>query len=119
MLINEIFDEKISNNSTKGGEDLRCNLQISFEEALSGCEKEIKINRLELCDECYGAGVDSSGDVCPVCIGEGRNKVIKTLKVNIPANSQSREDLKIVGEGNAGLNGGSNGDLYIHLIVSE
>ncbi|GAA6619978.1 hypothetical protein NUACC26_057940 [Scytonema sp. NUACC26] len=91
-------------------------LKLTSHEALHGCEKEISISSWETCDECHGSGRDNRDDMCIVCVGEGRNQVVKKLKVVIPANVASGDILKIAGAGDAGGQGGDTGDLYIHLL---
>jgi molecular chaperone DnaJ len=56
------------------GSDLRYDMEISFEEAVFGAEKEIKIRKLMACDECGGSGMQpgSGRSVCSVCRGQGR-----------------------------------------------
>jgi molecular chaperone DnaJ len=56
------------------GDDLRYDLQISFEEAANGCEKEIRINKAERCDDCNGSGAaeGSRWSTCPTCKGRGQ-----------------------------------------------
>ena len=56
------------------GEDLRYNLTISFEEAVFGTEKKIKIPRQGACDTCHGSGAKpgSSPRACPTCRGKGQ-----------------------------------------------
>lgn len=56
------------------GEDLRYDLQISFEEAAHGCEREIRISKAEQCDVCNGAGAASGSrwTTCPTCKGRGQ-----------------------------------------------
>ncbi|NLM17854.1 MAG: molecular chaperone DnaJ [Candidatus Riflebacteria bacterium] len=55
------------------GADLRYDLTIDFEEAVFGCEKQIKINRPANCTECGGSGAEpgTSSKQCPVCNGSG------------------------------------------------
>ncbi len=55
------------------GADLRYNLQISFEEAIFGCEKEIEFRRLESCSSCRGSGAEPGTEPvrCPKCGGLG------------------------------------------------
>lgn len=59
------------------GRDLQYKLQISFEEAAFGAEKQITIPRTEVCPECDGSGAESSSDVktCPKCDGQGQIRV--------------------------------------------
>jgi molecular chaperone DnaJ len=55
------------------GADLRVGLAISFEEAVFGCEKEIEVERTELCSACQGLRAEPGTDVerCPSCGGSG------------------------------------------------
>jgi molecular chaperone DnaJ len=57
----------------ENGSDLRFDLVISFEEAAKGTEKEIEIERLELCEQCQGSGAAPGSQVatCPTCGGTG------------------------------------------------
>ena len=57
----------------KKGADLNLNLEITFEEAFLGVEKEIVITRPETCDVCHGTGARPGTTVtkCPTCNGTG------------------------------------------------
>src|SRR5207249_3959567 len=56
------------------GEDLRYNLTLSFEEAVSGTEKKIKIPRHGPCEICHGSGAKpgTAPQTCPTCRGRGQ-----------------------------------------------
>lgn len=56
------------------GGDLRYDMEITFEEAANGCEKEITVTKPETCDVCNGSGAESGSRVktCPTCGGGGR-----------------------------------------------
>ena len=56
------------------GEDLRYNMEVSFEDAVFGTEKRIKIPRQGPCDTCHGSGSKpgSSPRACPTCRGRGQ-----------------------------------------------
>jgi molecular chaperone DnaJ len=56
------------------GEDLRYDLEISFEEAAQGCEREITVNKLEPCDHCNGSGAEAGSRHrnCATCGGAGQ-----------------------------------------------
>src|SRR5216117_711024 len=41
------------------GADLRYDLEIGFEEAVLGCEREISITKLETCETCHGTGAET------------------------------------------------------------
>ena len=55
------------------GADLRYDLEISFEEAMFGTEKEIEFRRPETCDRCNGGGAEpgTSPIPCTTCNGSG------------------------------------------------
>ncbi|MEC9489177.1 MAG: DnaJ domain-containing protein, partial [Halanaerobium sp.] len=55
------------------GADLRYNLEIDFEEAVFGVEKELTIPRTEACSTCDGSGAKpgSKVETCPRCNGTG------------------------------------------------
>lgn len=61
-------------NAPQHGHDLRLDIELEFEEAAFGIEKEIKIDHLEMCKECYGTGAEpgTKPTVCQECNGQGR-----------------------------------------------
>jgi molecular chaperone DnaJ len=74
-----IFDELFGGgqrdpNSPQRGADLRYDLEISFEEAVLGCEKEITLTKMDACDSCRGTGAESgsASKVCSACGGRGQ-----------------------------------------------
>ncbi len=56
------------------GDDLRYDMELTFDEAAHGCEKEITITKPERCDECGGSGAEpgSKSRTCPTCGGRGQ-----------------------------------------------
>lgn len=56
------------------GSDLRYDLEISLEEAVKGCEKEIRYRRPAECKKCHGEGAEpgSKKVTCPTCGGAGQ-----------------------------------------------
>jgi molecular chaperone DnaJ len=56
------------------GDDLRYDMEITFEEAAHGCEKEVTLTKPEACETCSGSGVEAGSRVrtCPVCGGRGQ-----------------------------------------------
>jgi molecular chaperone DnaJ len=70
----------------------------------------------QTCPRCHGTGKIVSSP-CQTCGGAGRVKQHKTLAVKIPAGVDEGDRIRLSGEGEAGLNGGPAGDLYvvIHL----
>jgi len=141
------------------GADLQYRITITFEEAAFGCEKELKISRIEHCSTCQGTrckpgsqpsrcpncngsgqvrrvhqslfGRFTSNTTCPQCQGEGsiidepcskcrgtgREKCQRNIMVTIPAGVDNGNRIRIIGEGNAGIRGGSSGNLYVTLSV--
>jgi len=56
------------------GSDLRYDLEIDFEEAVNGIEKEIKFHKLDSCEECEGKG-GKNFQKCSKCNGNGQVRV--------------------------------------------
>lgn len=142
---------------TRRGEDLRYDLEITFEEAVFGVEKTVRVPRLAVCEDCKGSGSKNgtpretcsacrgSGqlrfqqglfsiaktcgqcqgqgsvlrDPCRKCGGAGAVRIQHTLSVRIPAGVDTGSRLKLRGEGENGLHGGTAGDLYVVLHVRE
>ena len=63
-------------NAPQRGSDIHINTNISFMEACNGIEREVKITRMETCDECNGSGADKGTSVttCSECKGSGKLK---------------------------------------------
>ena len=140
------------------GEDIRVVLNLTFEEAAFGCEKDVKLNLTSECSRCKGKGgfnektcrtCGGAGKVleqaqtifgymqtqktCPDCKGRGKTyeticdechgkgvvEKIKTLTVTIPEGVDEGYQLRLSGKGNAGLNGGLNGDVFIEFKIKE
>lgn len=72
----------------------------------------------QTCPQCHGNGKVIT-DPCPDCHGQGRIEEHKTLSVKIPAGVDTGDRIRLSGEGEAGLNGGPAGDLYVQLFVKE
>lgn len=70
------FSSRPEPNAPQRGEDLRYDINIKFEEAVFGADKEIEYEHLETCTDCRGTGVEpgSSKKTCPQCKGSGQVK---------------------------------------------
>lgn len=68
------------------------------------------------CPNCNGKGKIIKNK-CTTCHGEGRIKTVSKLKVRIPSGVEDEQTLTVSGKGEAGPNGGMNGDLYININV--
>lgn len=78
-IFGDIFGEFFGGSTGRGrgrarGEDLRYNLTLKFEEAVSGTEKRIKIPRHGTCEICRGSGAKAgtAPQTCPTCRGRGQ-----------------------------------------------
>jgi len=69
------------------------------------------------CVACQGRGqvIDNP---CPNCAGSGRVTRERTLSVNVPAGVEDGTRIRLAGEGEAGVRGGGQGDLYIFLSIA-
>jgi len=72
----------------------------------------------QTCPRCGGTG-KMVADPCTVCHGEGRVKKHKTLSVKIPAGVDNGDRIRLGGEGEAGVNGGPSGDLYVVIHLKD
>ncbi|WP_026370744.1 molecular chaperone DnaJ [Kallotenue papyrolyticum] len=164
-IFSTIFDAfmgqgmRSSGPSAMRGADLRYHLQLEFEEAIFGTEKEITYQRLETCATCRGSGAEPGSDFvrcpkcngqgeirmrapifnmltvvtcdqcggtgrtvavpCHTCRGEGRVRATRKVRVNIPPGVDSGLQLRLRGEGEAGVRGGPPGDLLVAISVKE
>ncbi|MEM6822125.1 MAG: molecular chaperone DnaJ [Verrucomicrobiota bacterium] len=160
-VFGDIFEEAFGGRGGSArhgrGSDLRYDLEISLEEAVSGTEKEIAIRKPELCSECNGTGAAKGSKVipcppcggrgqvsvsrgflsmtqtcpqcrgtgqtvekpCDVCNGEGRTERTSKIKIKIPAGVDTGSRLRSPGQGEAGVRGAGNGDLYIVIHIKD
>lgn len=68
------------------------------------------------CSACSGKGKIFES-TCSKCRGTGRLKKNKDIEVKIPAGVDTGNQLRLAGKGEAGYNGGANGDLYLEFNV--
>jgi len=66
----------------------------------------------QTCPQCHGSG-KIIPEPCEACHGAGRIRKHKTLSVKIPAGVDQDDRIRLSGEGEAGVNGGPSGDLYV------
>ena len=61
------------------GEDISVNINLSFKEAVFGCEKVIKVTKLEKCTACNGTGAKDGREyeTCPDCHGSGQARYVQ------------------------------------------
>lgn len=68
-----------SRNAPRRGEDLGYSIQLTFEEAVFGVDKEIEITRDEVCKTCNGSGAEpgTHSSTCPICNGKGEVRTVR------------------------------------------
>ncbi len=72
----------------------------------------------QTCPRCHGTG-KMVANPCSPCSGSGRIKKHKTLAVKIPAGVDEGDRIRLSGEGEAGINGGPSGDLYVVIQIKS
>ncbi len=93
-------------------------------EACNGTGQQVRLQRTPfgqiqtsaVCPACEGSGRIPEKK-CKACKGEGRVAKSSILKVKIPAGIEHEAVIRLNGKGEAGLNGGEYGDLFIHVSV--
>ncbi len=70
----------------------------------------------QACPKCHGSG-KVIAHPCGTCQGSGRVKQYKTLAVKIPSGVDEGDRIRLSGEGEAGVNGGPPGDLYVVIQI--
>ncbi len=70
------------------------------------------------CPTCHGEGTIIEKP-CTHCHGTGFLKESKKLEVKVPAGIADGMQIRVAGEGNAGLNGGPRGDFYVEVRVKN
>jgi len=73
---------------------------------------------MRTCPNCQGKG-RIVRNPCKNCRGQGRIEKERTLEIKIPAGVETGSRLRVAGEGEAGVNGGPSGDLYVVIHVKE
>ena len=67
-------------NMPRKGENIMARLELTFEEAAFGCEKEVSTPRIENCPNCSGSGsADGAIETCSNCRGSGRVTVMQNM----------------------------------------
>ncbi len=76
------------------------------------------ISSQKVCPKCGGKGKTISNP-CGKCSGSGRVRTSKQISVDIPAGIDDGQMLRVNGQGDAGLNGGPNGNLNVMVRVKS
>ena len=100
------------------GSDINTDVEITIEEALSGVTKIINILHTSVCPKCSGRKF-VNGSICTHCNGKGETSQHKKFSVKIPAGIKNNSKIRLSGEGENGLNGRKNGDLYLTVHIKN
>ena len=69
-----------SQNAPRRGENVGARLDLTFEEAAFGCEKEVSAQRIENCASCKGSGsADGVIETCSQCHGTGQVRTVQNF----------------------------------------
>ena len=86
--LGDIFGEFFGGGSRRGsaqnaprrGENVMARLDLTFEEAAFGCEKEVAAQRIENCSACNGTGsADGVIETCQQCRGTGQVRTVQNF----------------------------------------
>ncbi len=69
-----------------------------------------------VCPTCHGEGTVVTSP-CHHCHGQGRERVTRRIRVNIPAGIDDGSQIRLTGEGEPGSNNGPRGNLYVVVSV--
>ena len=72
----------------------------------------------QTCPACRGTG-QSIPYPCADCNGSGRVQKNRTISIKIPSGVDNDDRIRLSNEGEAGINGGPSGDLYVDITVKE
>lgn len=102
----------------ENGSDITTEVSITLSEAVNGTAKRVNILHTKPCPQCNGRKFVNGGK-CQACNGTGSVSEHKKLTVKIPANIKNGYKIRIAGEGNQGVNGGQNGNLYLLIKIEN
>ncbi len=122
-LDNLFYGRKLNNDNLNkeipiNGKDINIDITISCFEALNGTNRKVNILHTQPCSHCKGRKF-INGAECPMCKGSGEISLQKKINVKIPKGVKTGSKVRIRKEGNKGLYGGKDGDLYLIINVEK
>ena len=67
-------------NAPRRGDNVGARLELTFEEAAFGCEKNVSVQRIENCSACSGSGsADGVIETCSMCKGAGQVRTVQNF----------------------------------------
>ncbi len=100
------------------GEDINLDINLSCFEAANGTNRKVNILHTGPCPNCGGRKF-INGSECPMCKGTGQVSLQKKINVKIPKGVTNGSKIRVKKEGNKGLNGGKDGDLYLIVKIDK
>ncbi len=112
------FKREQEKKAPKKGADICTDIEISVFEAINGGVKTVNMLQTQVCPKCGGRKF-VNGTACPHCNGKGEKSEYKRFSVKIPAGVKNNSKIRLANEGEKGINGGKNGDLYLTIHIAE
>lgn len=121
--LDNLFHAKKENKTTTpkqpiNGEDISMDITISCFEAVNGTNRKVNILHTQPCPNCGGRKFINEAQ-CTMCKGVGTISLQKKINVKIPQGVSQGSKVRVKKEGNKGLNGGKDGDLYLIITVEK
>ncbi len=98
------------------GSDITLCVTIDYFEALIGTKRTVNISKTSPCQKCSGYKF-ANNQKCPYCFGSGQIVENKKITLKIPPKIKDGTKLRIKGEGQTGINGGKDGNLYVIVKI--
>ena len=119
-LFNNTYTTKknVKKSPAVNGSDISTEVNVSCFEAINGTNRKVNILHTEPCPNC-GGRIFINGTKCSMCSGSGIVSLQKKINVKIPQGVKQGSKIRIKNEGNKGLNGGKNGDLYLIVNIEK
>ena len=102
----------------QNGDDITTDITLTITEAHNGAVRTVNVLHTESCARCHSRKF-YNGSVCIACEGKGEITQHKKISVKIPPNVKEGSKIRIPNEGNKGLYGGINGDLYLIVHIES
>ena len=109
-------EAKPKKKKAQDGEDITTNIKIKYAEAINGTNRTINVLHTQCCTKCEGRKMINDSK-CPLCAGRGTTSIHKKINVKIPAGVKNGTKIRVINEGNPGINGGKNGNLYLLVEI--
>jgi DnaJ-class molecular chaperone len=101
------------------GADVRAELGLPVSTAIHRTRSRFDVPATKPCSRCGGVGFVGE-HVCPSCVGVGRVHDRRVIDLAIPASVRDGMTMRLAGLGEAGEEGGEQGDLYLTIrLVSD